>query len=85
MIKDDNYKERPIIYGNKVNGSCNNCGKYGHMFYQCKMPITSIGIIVFRKHNDQIQYLMIKRKDTLGFIEFVRGKYSIYNKKYILN
>jgi 8-oxo-dGTP pyrophosphatase MutT (NUDIX family) len=28
---------------------------------------------------------MIRRKDTLGFIEFIRGKYSIYNKEYILN
>ena len=67
------------------NGVCNNCGKYGHMFYQCKMPITSIGIIVYRRHKGQIEYLMIRRKDTLGFIEFIRGKYSIYNKEYILN
>jgi len=52
------------------------------------MPITSIGIIVFRHNklcNDQIEYLMICRKDTLGFIDFMRGKYSIYNKEYILN
>jgi len=27
---------------------CNNCGKYGHMSYQCNTPITSIGIIAFR-------------------------------------
>ena len=31
------------------------------------------------------EYLMIRRKDTLGFIDFMRGKYSIYNKEYILN
>ena len=24
---------------------CNNCGKTGHVFHQCKVPITSIGII----------------------------------------
>jgi ADP-ribose pyrophosphatase YjhB (NUDIX family) len=28
---------------------------------------------------------MICRKDTLGFIDFLRGKYSVYNKSYILN
>ena len=28
---------------------------------------------------------MICRKDTLGFIDFLRGKYSVYNKEYILN
>jgi len=27
---------------------------------------------------------MIRRKDTLGFMDFMRGKYSIYNKEYIL-
>lgn len=31
------------------------------------------------------EYLMIRRKDTLGFIDFMRGKYSVYNKEYILN
>lgn len=30
-------------------------------------------------------YLVIRRRDTLGFIDFMRGKYSIYNKDYIMN
>lgn len=64
---------------------CNNCGKQGHIYYQCKTPITSIGMIVFRHIDDDIEYLMIRRKDTLGFMDFMRGKYSIYNKEYILN
>jgi len=64
---------------------CNNCGKSGHVFHQCKMPITSIGIIVFRCKQDEIEYLMICRKDTLGLIDFMRGKYSVYNKPYVLN
>ena len=64
---------------------CNNCGKPGHVFHQCKLPITSIGIIAFRKHEGQLQYLMIRRKDTLGFIDFMRGKYAVNNKYYIIN
>ena len=24
---------------------CSNCGKSGHLFQQCKQPITSVGII----------------------------------------
>jgi len=67
---------------------CNNCGKTGHMFHQCKMPITSIGIIVYRYNkniDNQLEFLMICRKDTLGFIDFMRGKYSVYNKDYIMN
>jgi 8-oxo-dGTP pyrophosphatase MutT (NUDIX family) len=114
---------------------CNNCGKGGHLFHQCKTPITSIGIIVFRVNQNyppgthennnsfesrdlmmectrragggkgsgirfadsddqggpprvnqgQNEYLMIRRKDSLGYIDFMRGKYSVFNKYYILN
>jgi 8-oxo-dGTP pyrophosphatase MutT (NUDIX family) len=76
---------------------CNNCGKYGHMSYQCNTPITSIGIIAFRNcpstssfyetipTKPKREYLLIRRKDTLGYIDFIRGKYSVYNKQYILN
>ena len=65
---------------------CNNCGKIGHLYHQCKMPITSIGIIVYRiNHDNNLEYLMIRRKDTLGYIDFMRGKYSVYNKDYIIN
>ena len=67
--------------------SCNNCGKRGHTFYNCKMPIISNGIIAFRKHpiTKAIEYLMICRKDTLGLMDFIRGKYSVNNKYYIMN
>lgn len=64
---------------------CNNCGKDGHSYSQCKMPITSVGIIAYRINNSQKEYLMIRRKDTLGFIDFMRGKYSVNNKDYIMN
>ena len=64
---------------------CNNCGKVGHLFHQCKMPITSIGIIVYRKINNNIEYLLIRRKDSLGFVDFMRGKYQLNNKLYILS
>ena len=64
---------------------CNNCGKNGHVFQSCKHPITSIGIIVFRIYENKIQYLMIKRKHSLGFVEFMRGKYPLHNYEYIVN
>ena len=53
----------------KNEGFCNNCGKKGHLFHQCKMPITSVGIIAFRKcpKGSDYEYLMIRRKDTLGW------------------
>jgi 8-oxo-dGTP pyrophosphatase MutT (NUDIX family) len=123
---------------------CGNCGKGGHIFHQCKMPIMSLGIVAFlyisnnqptiaegpletlaevpadaqvesqveAQVESQVEapaetsveaqveaqveapaetsvegyrFLMIRRKDTLGFMDFMRGKYSIYNKEYILN
>jgi 8-oxo-dGTP pyrophosphatase MutT (NUDIX family) len=58
----------------------------GHLYYQCKVPITSVGIIAVRVGpSGEYEYLMIRRKDTLGYIDFMRGKYSIYNRPYIIN
>ena len=52
----------------------------------------SIGIIVFRivpsdvdGGSSRVEYLIIRRKETLGYIDFMRGKYSIQNKDYIMN
>ena len=64
---------------------CNNCGKSGHLYHHCKLPITSNGIIAFRFVQNEPQYLLIRRKDTLGHIDFMRGKYSVTNKQYIIN
>ena len=64
---------------------CNNCGKPGHLFHQCKHPITSLGIIAFRENNGCLEYLMIRRKDTLGYVDFLRGKYSLNNVLYLKN
>ena len=63
------------------NNICNNCGKQGHLFHQCKIPITSYGVIVFRSSDKGIQFLMIRRKDSFGYIDFLRGKYIIHNKE----
>jgi 8-oxo-dGTP pyrophosphatase MutT (NUDIX family) len=64
---------------------CNNCENYGHLFYNCKRPITSLGIICYRYNNDVVEYLMIQRKDTLGYVDFLRGKYNEYNDFHLKN
>lgn len=69
----------------KTYNFCNNCGKSGHLFHHCKIPITSVGIIVFRPSSCGTQFLMIRRKDTLGFVDFMRGKYPIHSKEYLMN
>lgn len=62
---------------------CNNCTKQGHQSHHCKMPILSNGFIVYK--TNPLRYLTICRKDSLGYVDFIRGKYSLYNKNYILN
>lgn len=77
---------------------CGNCGNLGHTYRRCKFPITSCGVILYRinpvweietdeekkKEIDKFCYLLIQRKDTLGYVEFMRGKYDELNKDYII-
>ena len=70
---------------NKTSNVCNNCGKQGHLFHQCKLPVTSYGIILFRSSLSGLQFLMLRRKDSFGYIDFMRGKYSPYNIDHIQN
>ena len=60
---------------------CNNCGNYGHVYRNCRHPILSYGIILY---NNKSEIIMVERKDSLSYIEFMRGKYnSIYDNDYI--
>jgi 8-oxo-dGTP pyrophosphatase MutT (NUDIX family) len=70
---------------NKHINVCNNCGKHGHSYNQCKLPIISYGIILFRFSVRGLEFLMIRRKDSFGFIDFIRGKYSPYNICHVQN
>lgn len=63
--------------------TCRNCGINGHLYKDCIHPIISFGIICYRINNNKIEYLMIQRKDSLSFMEFIRGKYGINNEEYI--
>lgn len=73
-------------YHNKVS-FCNNCGLNGHSFHKCLDPITSLGIITFRRNptTNDIEYLFIRRKDSLGFVDLIRGKYNMKNLIYLQN
>jgi hypothetical protein len=37
----------------------------------------------FESYTNSINYLMIQRRDSLGFIEIIRGKYKVNNKEFI--
>jgi len=85
---------------------CGNCGKEGHIYRECNKPITSYGIICFRKciyvsnsiedkktevkpmitnpFGFHPEIILIQRKFTIGYMEFIRGKYDISDYDYIL-
>lgn len=111
---------------------CLNCGERNHSKRDCKVPVTSYGIILlnidvkedmymvnkliknltipninvnmcenatscqvlidteeklqcFCKIKECIRFLIIKRKHSLGFIEFIRGRYDLYKKDTIIH
>ncbi len=66
-------------------GVCSNCGKFGHLSYQCNHPTVSYGTIVYRvcPKTKQREYLMICRKDSFGYVDFIRGKYSLNDMDHV--
>lgn len=71
---------------------CNNCGKEGHVFRTCKDPIISCGIVLLRGIYEPLKLpvdpstvsaLMVKRKDSMAYVEFIRGKYEVSDIGYV--
>lgn len=79
-----------INFYDQVTKQCTNCGGIGHIHKNCNHPVSSYGVIPFRIVYDaktgipHPEYLMVQRKDSLNYVEFIRGKYMIENKQYIL-
>uniref|UniRef100_A0A6C0I6B6 CCHC-type domain-containing protein n=1 Tax=viral metagenome TaxID=1070528 RepID=A0A6C0I6B6_9ZZZZ len=74
---------------------CNNCGNRGHAFRECKKAVLSCGIILLRNklhpnkpvklpiEAQNIEMLMIRRKDSMSYTEFMRGKYEPNDTVYV--
>jgi len=66
---------------------------YGIIAFRIKQPITSSEPAVLNGvgqsdtinglDGKQIEFLMIQRRDTLGYVEFMRGKYNVASVDYI--
>jgi len=61
---------------------CNNCGKPGHISKDCNQPITSYGVLLFVLEEEP-KIIMVQRKDSLCYIELLRGKYNLYDMEKI--
>lgn len=48
-----------------------------------KDPIVSCGVICLRMINGETHVLLIRRKDSLSYVEFVRGKYKPSDPHYV--
>ena len=68
---------------------CNNCGLRGHVFRDCQDPVVSCGIVLVRGGRNLpmdprgAEVLMIRRKDSMSYTEFLRGKYHPDNSDYL--
>ena len=71
---------------------CNNCGEQGHVFRTCKEPVISCGILLLRGIREPFQLpadpktvsvLMVRRKDSMSYMEFIRGKYNPTDLDYL--
>ena len=64
---------------------CLNCSKFGHLYRDCRYPLASYGVLLFR-YNDElkdIEYMMIRRRHSFGYVEFVRSCYDVYDIHYV--
>ena len=71
---------------------CNNCGESGHVFRSCPSPVISCGILFIRGTYEPLKLptdpktigiLMVRRKDSMSYMEFVRGKYELHDMEYL--
>lgn len=62
---------------------CGNCGRSGHLFKDCKEPVTSVGVIGYNIVNKEIKLLCVRRRHSYSYVEIVRAKYDLNNTNYL--
>ena len=53
--------------------------KFQNTLYSLKQPILSYGVIAFTKISNKIYYVLINKKNTVGFCDIVKGNYDKSN------
>ena len=62
---------------------CKNCTSIGHIYRDCPHPVNSYGVICYKVVNGVPYYIMIQRKNSLSFMEFIKGNYQVMNTDYV--
>lgn len=71
-------------YKKKTNLVCQNCGTRGHHIKECTQPTISLGIVLYNKTiESKLNYLLVCRRNTIGYVEFIRGRYVASDIEYI--
>ena len=63
------------------------------MFRTCKYPIISCGLVLLKgdaepfnlpvQNAEDVRMLMVRRKDSMSYMEFLRGKYELMQAEYV--
>jgi 8-oxo-dGTP pyrophosphatase MutT (NUDIX family) len=81
-IKIDNVDLNSIItYLKKIQ---NNYLFSSDEIIKLKSLKKNVDLITDINFKDYIEYLLIKRKNSLNYVEFIRGKYDVYNLDYLI-
>ena len=86
-VSNSNTNNTNNTNNNKYKSYCGNCGKVGHTYKKCVDAIISMGIILYNtiqiNNYYEIKFLLIQRRDSIGFIELLRGKYQEKDDNYL--
>lgn len=82
-IIDNKEENKELEIPEKPKKYCNNCGIFGHKFKECNFPKTSYGIVCTKKEKNNINFLLICRRNSLSYIEFIRGRYKMFDTNLI--
>ena len=77
-----------IILCNNLSNNSNNSNKYYNRYsnrnrYRSSYSYKKYDSEEYLNENKNDKILLVQRKDTIGYVEFMRGKYDVSNLKYI--